>query len=60
MEVDVKWPFLFITTLAGLLRLSYEPLDAKLSHFGEVLHSKSLGFVPKKLNTSTSSKLPQY
>jgi len=34
------------------IRVSYEPLYAKLSHFGEVLHSKSLGFVPNKLNTT--------
>ena len=33
---------------------------AKLSHFGEVLHSKLLGFVPRKLNpnTTNSNKLP--
>jgi len=44
------------------LRVSDEPRYAKLSHFGEVLHSKSLGFVPKKLNTTTgnASKLQQY
>ena len=63
MEVDVKWPFLLITTLAGwsqFIRVPYVPVDAKLSHFEEVLHSTSLGFVPRKLNpnTSNSNKLP--